>query len=87
MNLYEDTPQRKILTAVACDLKLVTNSNIADIMSNLSSSMAALVKHEFKRGSAVAVSEDGTVYTGAIPEAMRDAADAAEFTAFKAEAV
>jgi hypothetical protein len=68
-------------------MKLVTDSNIADITANLSRTMAGYVKEEFKRGAAVAVAEDGTVHTGAIPEAMRDAADAAEFTAFKAEAV
>jgi hypothetical protein len=70
-------------------MKLVTDSNIDDITSNLSRTMAGYVKEEFKRGAAVAVDEDedGTVHTGAIPEALRDAADAAEFSTFKSEAV
>lgn len=68
-------------------MKLVTELNLNEVTATLSPSMVAYVKDELAHGEAVAVDSDGTVYTGALPEQLRDAADAAEFSTFKAEAV
>jgi hypothetical protein len=69
------------------NLKLVTDTNIVSVLQTLSPKMAELVSVKFNAGTAVAVSEGGSVTFGATADRLRDATDAAEFTAFKAEAV